>query len=721
MNVSGKKHLFTLLCAALLSGSLLAQKKHFTITEATNGMTSTLAPESIKQASWQPGTNKLYSIKKINDEETWTSVKFPEGVTENVLTLSQLNSNAGVKDKLKSLPEIVWLDESSIYFITKNNELKKGILTAAGIRWENWVTLPENAAHITVDKSLNIAYTIDNNLWLVTKDKQTKQITNDKDKNILNGHSVHREEFGIENGIFFSPNGNYLAFYHMDQTMVKDYPIIRWNDEAKADLIKYPMAGGVSHHVMLYVYNITTGETVTMQTEGPKDQYLTCVTWGPEENLIYIAILNRDQNHLALNQYNIHNGVKVKTLLEEKDDKYVEPLHPLTFIPGSDDKFVWWSQKDGYMHLYLYNTDGRLIRQLTEGKWVVNEIAGINRKDNELVITASRESPLEKHGYTVNWNTGRLRRIDKDPGVHTITPNEDGSYILDVFSAAGIPKRTAVRSADGRYNNTLIVATNTLAAYERPEIRNITLKAGDGTPLYGKLILPVNFDANKKYPVIVYLYNGPHVQLIKNSFPESGNLWYEYMAQRGYVVFSMDGRGSFNRGLAFEQAIFRQLGTAEMEDQLKGVEYLKSLPYVDANRMGVHGWSYGGFMTTSLMLRHPGVFKVGVAGGPVIDWKMYEVMYTERYMDTPQDNPEGYETANLLTKVKNLEGKLLLIHGTDDNTVVWQHSVKFLKKAVDEGVQVDYFIYPGYEHNVRGKDRPHLMQKISDYFDTYLK
>jgi dipeptidyl-peptidase-4 len=313
-----------------------------------------------------------------------------------------------------------------------------------------------------------------------------------------------------------------------------------------------------------------------------------------------------------------------------------------------------------------------------------------------------------------------MHRIDTEPGWHNITANEDGTYLLDVFSAAGIPKRTVVRSTTSRYNKVLVEAANTLTDFDRPEIRDITLKADDGTPLYGKLILPTNFDAGKKYPVIVYLYNGPHVQLIKNTFPESGNLWYEYMAQKGYVVFSMDGRGSGNRGLAFEQAVFRQLGTLEMEDQLKGVAYLKSLPYVDADRMGVHGWSYGGFMTTSLMLRHPGVFKVGVAGGPVIDWKMYEAMYTERYMDTPEENPEGYEKANLLSKVKNLDGKLLMIHGTDDTTVVWHHSIKFIKKAITENVQVDYFAYPGYEHNVRGKDRVHLMQKISDYFDEYL-
>ena len=288
-------------------------------------------------------------------------------------------------------------------------------------------------------------------------------------------------------------------------------------------------------------------------------------------------------------------------------------------------------------------------------------------------------------------------------------------------------RRSVIRGVDGKIIKILIDSPNPLAEYDRPTIRPVTLfvkpnaENKQTTLLRGNLILPTHFDSTKKYPVIVYLYNGPHVQLVKNAFPASGNLWYEYLAQHGYIVWVMDGRGSSNRGLKFEQATFRHLGTVEMEDQLRGVEFLKSLSFVDTTRMGVHGWSFGGFMTTSLMLKHPGVFKVGVAGGPVMDWRMYEIMYGERYMDTPEENPEGYKEAALFDKAKNLKGKLLLIHGTQDATVVWQHSVKFLKASVDQGVQVDYFVYPGYEHNVRGKDRVHLMQKVTDYFDQYLK
>lgn len=701
--------------AVLISCNAFAQKKQFTMAEATNGMATTLAPKGIKDATWEPGTDKLYFM--AND--AWVSMHFPDMRTDTVMRLTEFNKAANKNNK--KLPSFKWIDKDEVYY-QDGSDIYRGMHVKGGFMWEHWTTLPEDADNVTVDKSKNIAYTVANNLFLVSRDKNTFTVSDEQNKNIISGHSVHREEFGINGGIFFSPQGNYLAYYRMDQTMVKDYPVMHWMDMPATDsLIKYPMAGGTSHQVQVRVFNPRTDKSVTLDVSGPKDQYLTCVSWSPDERYVFVAILNRDQDHLSLNKYNAETGAFITTLFEEKSKKYVEPQHPLTFIKGSNDKFLWWGQRDGYMHLYIYNTDGKLIRQLTKGNWVVNDILGMNLEKQEVLIAAAKESPMEKHSYTVNWNTGKMHRIDAEPGVHTTVPSEDGAYVYDVFSAAGVPKRTQVLATSGSFNHVLLESADPLYGYDRPEIKTVTLYAEDGTPLFGKLILPVNFNAKKKYPVIVYLYNGPHVQLIKNTFPESGNLWYEYMAQHGYVVFTMDGRGSGNRGLKFENATFGKLGTVEMEDQLRGVAYLKSLPYVDSNRMGVHGWSFGGFMTTSLMLRHPGVFKCAVAGGPVMDWKMYEVMYTERYMNTPEQNPQGYADACLFDKVKNLQGKLLLIHGTDDITVVWQQSVLFLKKAIDANVQLDYFIYPGYEHNVRGKDRVHLMQKITDYFDTYLK
>jgi dipeptidyl-peptidase 4 len=716
MNQNKKIFLF-LTVSVVMAVQSYAQKKQFTMTEAVNGMATTLAPKNIKSGMWQPGTDNFWQVEKKNGTDTWTVTDYAHGGKKTYA--------ASPEQGAATLPGIKWLDKDNAWYMSgKDVILAKSQDNGATWNTEKMATVPDNAAHVTIDKSQNIAYTIDNNLWLWSKEKGKVQVTNESNKDIVCGQSVHRDEFGIDGGIFFSPKGNYLAYYRMDQTMVNDYPIVKWDvTPAKNENIKYPMAGGTSHEVTLCVYNPATGKSVAMQT-GTKnrDHYLTSVTWSPDEKYIYIAILNRDQNHLWLNQYDAMTGEKVKTLFEETNAKYVHPTHSLTFIPKQKNLFIWWSERDGYDHLYLYNTEGKLMRQVTKGNWVVNEIAGMDMNDMRVIITASKESPLEKHIYSVSLDNGKMERIDKGAGMHSALCSEDGKYVLDVYNGAGVPRNVSIRATKGTYTDELVKSEDPLAGYDRPEIRNVTIKAADGvTPLYGKLILPTNFDKNKKYPVIVYLYNGPNVQLIHNSFPESGNLWYEYMAQHGYIVFTMDGRGSWNRGLAFEQATFRKLGEVEMKDHIKGVDYLKSLPYVDANRIGVHGWSYGGFMTTSLMLKYPGVFKCAVAGGPVMDWKMYEIMYTERYMDTPGDNPGGYANANLLDKVKNLKGKLLLIHGTQDNVVVWQHSINFMKKSVDEGVQVDYFVYPGYEHNVRGKDRVHLMQKITNYFDDYLK
>ena len=704
-----------------LSYMALAQQRQFTMHEATLGAKAALAPKNLKQLKWVQDENAYtYIAGNTNDVLLKTSV--PQMKTDTLLRLKDINNQIAPDKALTGFPEIFWLKNDQFYFFVKS---KYYLAKKQNNNWSlsSWHKLPDEAENVHIEpKTKQIAYTVDNNLYIKDSYGAVQAITKDADKNIINGQAVHRNEFGIEGGLFFSPKGNFLAFYRMDQRMVNDYPIIDWSETpAKNNNIKYPMAGGASHQVTLGIYNPITRQTVFVNTGEPKDQYLTCVTWSPDEQYIYIALLNRAQNHLWLNQYNAQTGAFVKTLLEETDPKYVEPQHPLTFLPGSNTEFIWWSQRNGYMHLYRYNTEGKLLNQVTDGEWLANDIAGVNAANKELIITATKESPLEKHIYAVNWQSSKIKRLDDAPGVHIVDVNTSGTYIVDRYQSKDVPRIASVRAVNKNWSKTILTAPDPLAAYQRPKIESVSLKADDGTPLYGKLIYPTNFDPSKKYPVIVYLYNGPHVQLITNSFPGSGNLWYEYMAQHGYVVFTMDGRGSGNRGLKFEQATFRQLGTKEMDDQLKGVAYLKSLPFVDAERMGVHGWSFGGFMTTSLMLRHPGIFKCAVAGGPVIDWSLYEIMYTERYMDTPQENLKGYEDNNLLTKTKNLKGKLLMIHGAQDNVVVWQHSMRFIKACVDNGVQLDYFAYPGHEHNVLGPDRVHLMQKITDYFDDFLK
>jgi dipeptidyl-peptidase-4 len=695
------------LLMAILCGFVFSQNKQLTMNDAVLG----LRPES-KNFQWLTESNQFYEKVKTSYGNALLAYDAANLKTDTVLTSKSFSG-------MNNVPNLTWLNKNEAFY---NEAQKYKWFDLSGKKSTTWFDCPENIETSEFDpESKQMAYVVDNNLFLVDANGKTTQITKDGKYGIVNGKTVHREEFGIVKGIFFSPKGNDVAFYRMDESMVEDYPIIDWSvTPAVNHNIKYPFAGRASHQVTIGVFNPENGKTIFLQTGEPKDQYLTSVTWNPDGKSIYVGVLNRDQNHLKLNQYDAQTGKLIKTLFEEKDEKYVEPQHELYFLPNGKE-FVWWSQRDGFMHLYRFDLNGKLINQITKGNWVVNEIVGKNENKKELLITTSKDGAMEKHLYTVNWESGKMERIDTTPGYHNFISNDAGTFVLDNWSNENTPRKIDVLSTDKKVNKNLFTAENPLADYQMPKVENVTLKADDGSDLYGKLIYPTNFNPNQKYPVIVYLYNGPHVQLNVNRFPASGNLWYDYMAQHGYVVWVMDGRGSSNRGLKFEQTIFRHLGKYEMEDQMKGIEYLKSLKFVDGERMGIHGWSFGGFMTTSFMLRKPEVFKVGVAGGPVLDWSMYEVMYGERYMDTPETNPEGYAENLLLDKTGNLKGKLMLIHGTQDNVVVWQHSIKFLKNAVSNGVQVDYFVYPGYEHNVRGKDRVHLMQKISDYFDLYLK
>jgi len=700
-----------LLTTLLMSASLIAQKKNVTMEDAVLGLSTNLRIENLNQVQWIPNQNAYTQNVKTSYGEALIKKEVPSLKTDTIFRSSQFEN--------KRIPSLNWINDKQAYFSTKTGY--KTITTAG--QQNDWLKLPENAENIEFDATNNqVGYVIDNNLFFVDKAGKTHQITKDGKYEIVNGKSVHQNEFGIHKGIFISPKGNLVAFYRMDQTAVTDYPIIDWSVQPAVNKnIKYPFAGTKNHTVTLGVYNPTTQKTTFLETHPEVDHYLTSVTWSPDEKHIYIALLSRNQKHMELNQYDAVSGKLIKTLFKEDDAKYVEPQNELHFIPGKTNEFVWWSQRDGFMHLYRFNTDGKLLNQITKGDWIVTDLVGENAKKKEFLIMTTKDSPKDRHLYAVNWENGKLRKITTDAGTHNVSVSTNGEYAIDNWSNDNTPRKIDVLDANGKFKQNILNAQNPLANYNTAKVENVTLKADDGTDLYGKLIYPTNFDSSKKYPVIVYLYNGPHAQLITNRFPATGNLWYDHLAEKGYIVFTMDGRGSANRGLKFEQAIHGNVATTEMNDQMKGVDFLKTLPFVDAERMGIHGWSYGGFMTTSFMLRKPDVFKVGVAGGPVLDWTQYEIMYTERYMESPQDNPEGFKNTNLINRVKDLKGKLLMIHGAQDNVVVWQHSIDFIREAVKNGMQMDYFVYPGHEHNVRGKDRVHLMQKITDYFDLYLK
>lgn len=594
-----------------------------------------------------------------------------------------------------------------------------------------------------------MAYTIGNDLYVAHEGDFSSMVNpkvtgnQQQEKDVVYGQAVHRNEFGIMKGTFWSPKGTYLAFYRMDQSMVTDYPQV--NTTARiAELVpdKYPMAGMTSHKVTVGIYNVKDGKTIYLQAGDPTDRYFTNISWGPDEKSIFVIELNRDQNHAQLVQYDAVSGQKIGVLYEEKHARYVEPQHPLIFLPWDDSQFIYQTQRDGFNHLYLMDTKTKLKGEwktgkdsedqyceylkaipLTEGNWLVQDVLGFNAARKEIIIASTEISPLQTNIFSLNVKNGKRTLIGMEDGTHQAKLSASGTYLIDYFTSNNVPREISILPTTGKKGTTLFTATDPLKEnYNLPEITVGTIKAADGeTDLYYRLIKPVNFDPNKKYPAIIYVYGGPHAQMIHNTRFYDARGWDLYMAQQGYVMLTVDNRGSDNRGIKFENCTFRHLGTEEMKDQVQGAKFLQSLPYVDADKIGVHGWSFGGFMTTNLMLTYPDIFKVGVAGGPVIDWQFYEVMYGERYMDTPQANPEGYKESNLRLKAGNLKGRLEVIIGGMDPTCVPQHSISFLRACIDAGTHPDFFIYPEDGHNMMGRDRVHLHEHITRYFLDHLK
>ena len=618
------------------------------------------------------------------------------------------------------------------------NNRKQRILFDFEQKKITWSQTCRGESHADWNKaSRAVAYVKDDQLYVRTADNEERQLTKDGSREIVYAQSVHRNEFGIDKGTFWSPDGQHLAFYRMDQSMVTDYPQVDiFHRTAEYQPDKYPMAGENSHVVTIGVYHIETGKTIYLKTpvgsicgdsvDTTTPIYFTNIAWSPDAKTIYMFELNRDQNDCRLVSYDATTGERLAELYHETSDKYVEPLHPIQFLPWNESQFIMQSQRDGYNHLYLYNKEGKLLRQLTSGSFVVMNVLGFNERDKSIIIKANREHPLCHNLYAVTVKNGRMTALDNGRGVHNGELSATGIRLIDSYTEPDVPRvinLVEISNLKPKTSN-LLTATDPWKdqGFQIPQFENGSIKAADGTTdLYWRMVKPADFDATKKYPTVIYVYGGPHANNVQASYHWYSRSWETYMAQKGYIVFILDNRGSQYRGRDFEQATFRQLGQIEMQDQMKGVEYLRTLPYVDTDRLGVHGWSFGGFMTISLMTNYPDVFKVGVAGGPVIDWKWYEVMYGERYMDTPQSNPEGYKKASLIPQAKNLKGKLQIITGYNDDTVVPQHCLSFIAACIEAGTQPDFFAYPGEPHNMRGHASVHLHERITQYFENYLK
>jgi len=699
--------ILTLSC--FISVCTFGQSKKLTLEDGVLQQARLFRADKLSGFQWIPNTNK-YAYFEENGKKL-VSANTADSKTSELITLSDVNKALGTD--IKNFFSIKWKDASTVVFSDANKYYEYNLQSKTG---KQLAVLAESYENATFGNNYeNIAFTEKNNLYYLDKSGQKITVTNETNEDIVSGQFFARNEFGIKDGIFWSPTNTFLAFYQKDQTEVANYPLLDITETpGKLQNIKYPMIGQKSEKPKVGIYNLTSKKTVFITPRGNTDDYLTNLSWTPDEKYVVIAELNRGQNDMHLNVYDALTGAFVRTLLEEKSNSWVEPEHPAYFPNKKSNNLVWISEKDGFDNLYYYSIDGKLIKQLTQNKFVTKDIIGTNPAGTEIYFLATGPNPTNTLAYKVDLK-GKQTLITKDEGTHTIAISTDGNWFFDEYSNHSTPSKSLLYDKSGKAK-TLLVSPNKYVGYEMGTADIKTIKAADGsTDLYTRLIKPSNFDPNKRYPVLVYVYGGPHAQMVTNSYLDGANLWMYWMAEQGYLVFTVDNRGSDNRGVAFESVIHGRLGVNEIDDQMKGVDYLKSLSYVDGNRLAIHGWSFGGFMTTSIMLRKPDVFKVGVAGGPVTDWKYYEIMYGERYMDTPAENQKGFDEASTLNYVNNLKGKLLLIHGTSDDVVVMQNNFSLIKKFVEAEKQVDFFAYPMHKHNVIGKDRVHLMTKVLNY------
>ena len=711
--------------AIVTAQTMTAQLKQFTLEDLNFGGVNAhnFSPKNFFVEWW--GDKLMYQ-----DAEGWGMVDTGNGAKTPLGTVESVNAALGSKEISSAMWATFPYPGEPLVLLEGSRKRVLYDWREGKVAWEQPCEGEQFADWCAASRA--VAFVKDSQLCVTDAAGSTRKLTADGSREIVYGQAVHRNEFGIVKGTFWSPDGQRLAFYRMDQSMVTDYPQVNtFGRIAELEPDKYPMAGMASHKVTVGVYDLRAGKTVYLDAGDPTDRYFSNVAWGPDSKTVYMIELNRDQTDFWLRSYDAATGKRLATLYHEHNAKYVHPVSPIAFLPWDDSKFLLQSERDGFNHLYLFDTEGNELRQVTSGRWVVLELLGFNKKDRSAIIVSNEASPIQNNIYAVSLKSGRRTPLDNGRGLHATYSgrgnnanvlSESGRWLFDHYSEPDVPRNVCVANTSTGKRTQIFSAPDPWAGYAVPEFSCGTIKAADdSTDLYYRMVKPVGFDPSKKYPTVVYVYGGPGVRNVEAGWHYASRTWETYMAQKGYLIFVLDNRGSSDRGREFEQVTFRHLGREEMNDQMRGVGYLKSLAYVDTTRMGVHGWSYGGFMTTSLMTTYPGVFKVGVAGGPVIDWKWYEVMYGERYMDTPQANPEGYAESSLLAKAKDLKGKLQIIIGMNDPTVVPQHALQFLEACIEAGTQPDFFVYPGEGHNMAGHKSVHLHERITQYFEDYLK
>jgi dipeptidyl-peptidase-4 len=612
-----------------------------------------------------------------------------------------------------------WSPRGDALLITvQGNLVWYDLKTQSGKKLTSFKTPPRDAK-ISPDQRW-VSYVREHNVWAVeVATGKERALTTGGREELLRGELdwVYPEELSIRTAYWWSPDSTKIAFLEMDQRSVTRYPIVNFTSfTGETEWMRYPKAGDANPAVRVGVVAVRGGAPKWMDTGAEKDIYLARVDWLPDSRRLAIQRLNRGQTKLDLLLADAATG-RAQVILTELDNHWINIQDDLYFFRDGN-RFLWSSDRDGWLHLYLYDLSGAKLAQITRGHWEVLGTVRVDETNNAVYFLATEKTPLETHLYRAPLDGSTVTRITRADGSHGVNMAPDAAHFVDTWSTAMTPPRQDLVRADG----SLVLAINEnkvpqLADYHLSPVEFFTVRGADGTELNAMMIKPPEFDAKRKYPVLVYTYGGPHAQIVRNAWGGANFLWHQLMAQKGYLIFGLDNRGSSGRGKAFETAIYRNLGKNELGDQLAGVAWLKSQPYVDGARIGIWGWSYGGYMTCFAMLNAADTFKAGFAGAPVTDWRQYDTIYTERYMGRPQDNPDGYRDSSPVHQAAKLKGKLLIAHGTADDNVHYANTIALMEQFIRAGKYAEVFSYPGRGHGIGDPAaRVHLFNRVTQFF-----
>ena len=665
-----------------------AQRKDFTLEEIV--LNESLAPATLPQLSWITGSDDYFFIQGSGKGQQLMRGAARSSKQAAILQLADLSSaveKAG-GNPVQEFPEIRWTS-SETFLLNQQNRIYTYDLKSGNAALANSFAAEAKIFDLHPVR-LHVAFTLGRDLFVAMQGAGKVPVTNQAYAGWEEGQPILAGKNKFEKPTLWSPSGNLLAYYLLRQPT---------SETSRPPVLE------------VGVFDVRNQQSVELKRDEAWP-YLTHLTWSPDEKHLYAVRLNPAQDHLQVNQYEAATGNLVKTLFEEKSTSYLAPKHGLFFVPRHPDRFVWASDRDGYTHLYLYNTQGQLLRRLTAGNWVVTELLGFDQEGKNAFYVSTAESPIERHFYGLHLNTGKTNRISQGTGVHVPQISPGGAYFLSSFSSFVVARQIRLLDRSGKIRQTLLTERNPLENYRTGEITLLPIKGADGADLYCRLITPADFDPGRKYPVVLYVGGHPQEQRITNSWLGGGKLWMQWLAQQGFVVFALDGRGSANRGRDFAQATFGGSGVLEGQDQLQGIDYLTSLDYVDPARIGVYGKELGGHLATSLLLNAPAAFKAGVALNPTLTWPSYHTLFPG------STDPKSRQETDLVQYLGNLKGKLLIAYaqGEPAGPPIRQ----LLQAAEEKKIPIDTYVYAGQEGRLPAKTRIDLLQQIMQYVQEHL-